>query len=343
MISTRGMRSIAVSGGGLAGLSLAIGLRGRGVPVVLHEAGRYPRHRVCGEFISGVSAETLDALGIADDLADAGRPCDAAWFRADRKLVEVRLPDPARAISRFRLDQRLKDRLTGLGGRVVEGARQSRTAGEGRVWAGGRIPRKSGWIGLKCHLSGFRLEAELEMHLGGNGYAGLTAVEDGRVNLCGLFRIDRSQRGSGSALLLSYLRAGGHRGLADRIDGAELDESSFLGVGGFELGWQDPEPGLCTIGDACGMIPPFTGNGMSMAFESAELAVPVLAEWSAGRLAWPESVEAIARGQRRKFRRRVAAGLAIHRLLMTARGGGMVEWLSQVGMLPFRPMLSLVR
>ncbi|HZI32692.1 MAG TPA: NAD(P)-binding protein, partial [Candidatus Binatia bacterium] len=46
-------KSITIVGGGLAGLTLGIGLRRRDVPVTILEAGEYPRHRVCGEFISG--------------------------------------------------------------------------------------------------------------------------------------------------------------------------------------------------------------------------------------------------------------------------------------------------
>jgi 2-polyprenyl-6-methoxyphenol hydroxylase-like FAD-dependent oxidoreductase len=44
-------KPITIVGGGLAGLTLGIGLRRRGVPTTLWEAGHYPRHRVCGEFI----------------------------------------------------------------------------------------------------------------------------------------------------------------------------------------------------------------------------------------------------------------------------------------------------
>ena len=43
---------VTIIGGGLAGLTLGIGLRQRNVPVTIREAGQYPRHRVCGEFIS---------------------------------------------------------------------------------------------------------------------------------------------------------------------------------------------------------------------------------------------------------------------------------------------------
>jgi 2-polyprenyl-6-methoxyphenol hydroxylase-like FAD-dependent oxidoreductase len=53
--------SVTIVGGGLAGLMLGIGLRQRGVPVTVWEAGRYPRHRACGEFISAGGHLLLDA------------------------------------------------------------------------------------------------------------------------------------------------------------------------------------------------------------------------------------------------------------------------------------------
>jgi 2-polyprenyl-6-methoxyphenol hydroxylase-like FAD-dependent oxidoreductase len=59
-------RPITIVGGGLAGLTLGIGLRQRDVPVTLYEAGHYPRHRVCGEFISGRGQQSLVRLGLAD-------------------------------------------------------------------------------------------------------------------------------------------------------------------------------------------------------------------------------------------------------------------------------------
>ena len=47
---------VQIIGGGLAGLTLGLGLRQRDVPVTIHEAGNYPRHRVCGEFSNGISS-----------------------------------------------------------------------------------------------------------------------------------------------------------------------------------------------------------------------------------------------------------------------------------------------
>lgn len=332
---------MTIAGGGLAGLSLAAGLRRRGVPVVVREAGRYPRHRVCGEFISGVERETLEELGIADDLADALPHRSVAWFRGDRTIHRNTLPAPALGISRHRLDQRLKDRVIALGGVVEEDARLTRTPADGLIWAAGRIPRPGPWIGLKMHFTQLPMESDLEMHLGHRAYAGLAGVEDGRVNVCGLFRLDRSRTGPG--LLRSYLRAAGLHPLADRLDAAVADENSFRAVAGFTLGHQHAEAGLCAIGDAARMIPPFTGNGMSMAFQSAALALDPLERWSRGRIPWHACTAEIAALQHRRFRRRMTAAAALHPVLLRPAGCDAVEGLATAGLLPFRLLLSLIR
>ena len=67
------MREIEIVGGGLSGLSLGIYLRKRGVPVRILEAGGYPRHKVCGEFVCGVSSDVLAEMGISDVFAKARR------------------------------------------------------------------------------------------------------------------------------------------------------------------------------------------------------------------------------------------------------------------------------
>ena len=84
---TRGMlenlnQEITIAGGGLAGLALATALRHREVPVTVLEAGYYPRHRVCGEFISGVSQETLENLKIRTPTGR--RPARGPMFRVSR-------------------------------------------------------------------------------------------------------------------------------------------------------------------------------------------------------------------------------------------------------------------
>ena len=160
------IKEITIAGGGLAGLSLAVALRGRGVPVTVLEAGHYPRHRVCGEFISGVSAETLEFLGIRDLFDDARLHRSLCWHEDGRVMHRDTLPEPALGISRFVLDERLRQRVDELGGEVKTGIRARPAPVEGLVWAAGRRPRPGPWIGLKAHVRGLPMSADLEMHAG---------------------------------------------------------------------------------------------------------------------------------------------------------------------------------
>ncbi len=311
--------------------------------MVVREAGRYPRHRVCGEFISGVSGETLEELGIADCLADAERLVATRWMLRDRPVMEADLPSPARGISRRRLDQRLAERLRDAGGRLDEGARERPVAREGLVWAAGRRPeRDRTWIGLKMHLEDFPREVDLEMHVGEDGYLGLARVEDGRVNACGLFR-RQAVGGRGPDLLPAYLRANGMLELAGTVEQASCDPGSFLGVSAFRLGRQAHPPELCAVGDAESMIPPFTGNGMSMAFEAAATAIEPLRSWAASECDWGTACAAIRGGLSERFRRRLFTARVLHPFLLSALGRQVLTLSARSGLLPFRPLLRLLR
>jgi len=335
-------RSLTIAGGGLAGLSLAIALRSRGVPVTVVEVGNYPRHRVCGEFISGVTVETLSELRIADLFDGAHHHISLAWHDLGRRFLTDTLPVPALGISRFALDERLRLRFTGIGGELITGSRARPEPAEGLVWAAGRRPRPGRWIGLKAHVR-LPTAADLEMHSGTNGYAGLAGVEDGWTNVCGLFLLDREMDAKGPDLLPAYLDAGGNSRLAAALRAAEWREGSFTTVAGFELGRQTPVPGLLCVGDAESMIPPFTGNGMSMAFQAAALAADPLAEWAGGRCAWQETRTAIHGRLRRGFRRRLAAAAILHRGLLHSGIRSAAGSLAAAGILPFRSLLPLVR
>src|SRR5512142_618187 len=99
-------KPITIIGGGLAGLTLGIGLRQRGIPVTIWEAGHYPRHRVCGEFISGCGQQVLARLGLLELFLKAGSvPACTAAFVLGRASSPVRsLPSPALCLSRYAMD-----------------------------------------------------------------------------------------------------------------------------------------------------------------------------------------------------------------------------------------------
>ena len=54
---------VVIIGGGLAGLSAAIDLKKRGRSVGLIEKASFPRHKVCGEYVSNEVLPYLQSIG----------------------------------------------------------------------------------------------------------------------------------------------------------------------------------------------------------------------------------------------------------------------------------------
>jgi 2-polyprenyl-6-methoxyphenol hydroxylase-like FAD-dependent oxidoreductase len=307
------LKPITIVGGGLAGLTLGIGLRQRGVPVTVWEAGHYPRHRVCGEFVSGRGQGVLARLGLLDAFRQAGAvPARTAAFFLGRAASPVRaLSTPAVCLSRRVMDSLLAGHFRQAGGELRENARWSEEQfGEGLVRANGRRrqPREDGeqWFGLKVHARDVPLAADLEMHATRSGYIGFCRLKDGEVNVCGLFRRSMATH-QPAPPWAELLRGQAGTPLHERLEAAVLDEASFCSVAGISLrphraaAW-----GECCIGDALTMIPPVTGNGMSMAFEAAEMATGPLTAYSRGECCWSEARRSIAAACDRAFARRLA-------------------------------------
>jgi 2-polyprenyl-6-methoxyphenol hydroxylase-like FAD-dependent oxidoreductase len=317
-------KPIMIVGGGLAGLTLGIGLRQRGVPVALWEAGHYPRHRVCGEFISGNGAALLKRLGLQNlfDQAGAFRAETATFISGTNHSPVRKMPAPALCLSRYEMDSLLAKEFQRLGGELRMNARWLENKfGEGIVRASGRRaqPKENGWrwFGLKAHATDVNLMADLEMHVSTEGYVGLNRINGGEVNVCGLFRTKpnsgakafstEANEGNEDSLFPSFASVQknfpafqllcGKPGspLHERLASARFDEKSFCSVAGLSLKPHTAaEKNECCIGDAVTMIPPVTGNGMSMAFESAEIAIGPLARYGRGEMSWVEAQRKIA-------------------------------------------------
>ena len=296
------MKRITIVGGGLAGLTLGLGLRQRGVPVSLIEAGQYPRHRVCGEFISGQGQAVLARLGLAQRLQQSGirTATTARFYSANGRELQQTLPQSAWCLSRFVLDELLAREFQRLGGELRERERWTQSALEdGVVCASGRRaqPTFEGWrlFGLKTHARNVTLDADLEVHLVPSGYVGLCRLANGVVNVCGLFR-SRTTEPDLAGRWSEWLRGPVDSPLRARLATAEFVAKSFSSVAGISM---RPQRALarteCCLGDALTMIPPVTGNGMSMAFESAELAMDPLAAYSRNGLPWRVAQQEVAR------------------------------------------------
>ena len=113
---------VAVIGAGLGGACAALALRQRGARVAVFESAVFPRHKVCGEFLSPEIFETFARLGVAEEIC-AAQPAKVAQARiyapdsnntfvtersSSRSLksqsVEITLPRAGWGLSRFELD-----------------------------------------------------------------------------------------------------------------------------------------------------------------------------------------------------------------------------------------------
>ncbi len=333
------MKKIEIIGGGLSGLSLGIYLRNLGVPVRIVEFGSYPRHKVCGEFVCGVSTKVLEEMGIREIFKGARHHKDMAWWMGDDLVMREQLPQQAMGLSRYRMDADLAAVFEAAGGELLVGTRVGPEDGEGRVWATGKRKRRGEWIGLKVHARDVDLEG-LEMHVGKRGYLGLSGIENGRVNCCGLFRVDKTAERKN--MMASYLAMNGLQALHERFCSWDIDEGSFCATAGFDLGGQEKSGAIC-VGDAALLIPPFTGNGMSMAIESSWLAGPWLAKFAKGELAWEEACQAFADDCENYFAKRMRLAGSLHPLLFNGLGRGLLKWSAMSGLLPFGFLFNHLR
>jgi flavin-dependent dehydrogenase len=218
---------LAIAGGGLAGAAAAIEARRLGLSVAVWERGRFPRDKVCGEFISGESVELLRRLVPAE--AARGTEIRNCAFIAPRgRARRFALPKPGLGLSRLVLDHALWRSAISAGACCREAAAvrsvqkvcgpergRNQTAWQihstdglaltcrhlilacGRWWAidGLASParlsetRASPWVGFKAHFSAIATSDAVEIFYFPGGYCGVAAVEAGAVNVCCL--VDR--------------------------------------------------------------------------------------------------------------------------------------------------------
>jgi flavin-dependent dehydrogenase len=305
------MHDIVIIGAGLAGSSLAAELAGRGWDVVLLERRQLAQqHKVCGEFLSPESQDSLRAMGLYDAVAALGPApmTDAVLLSRRGVQLRVRLPGRAWGVSRFALDAALMEAAAQRGAAVRLGAAVSAVQAEqgsyeviisGRgdattsvraravVAACGRHPppglrtsadaphARPSYVGVKCHYAGLDLPAEVRLYLFDGGYVGLCPIEGGRANVCML--VDRATFAQAGSVPAMIARAGElNPTFARHLAGGRALPEAAVAVAPVDTGRPAaPWDRFARIGDAAVMIPPLCGDGMAMALRGAELCAPL--------------------------------------------------------------------
>jgi geranylgeranyl reductase family protein len=133
---------VIVVGAGPAGAATAILLCERGLDVLVLDRARFPRPKLCGEYLSPESARLLDRLGVLKAIDAAGAASlqgmritapDGTVLEARYRTLDGRRPyrGHAMALSRSALDAILVDRLRVSPAEVREGVRVTDLVVEG--------------------------------------------------------------------------------------------------------------------------------------------------------------------------------------------------------------------
>ena len=119
---------VVVAGGGPAGAAVAAHLARRGVSVLVCDAARFPRHRICGEYLPPASAAAFERLGITAQVLALRpvRPVGMAVIAPGGTAVLGRYGDPGGrgfSVRRYDFDRVLLRNAAACGAEVREGTR----------------------------------------------------------------------------------------------------------------------------------------------------------------------------------------------------------------------------
>jgi flavin-dependent dehydrogenase len=124
---------VAIAGAGPAGTSAAIDLATHGARVLLIEEKKFPRAKLCGEFISPECLTHFKRLGVMDRMSAAAGASLAETVFYSRGGRSVAVPSEwfksgahALGLSRREMDHKLLERAKEVGVEVLEGTHASR-------------------------------------------------------------------------------------------------------------------------------------------------------------------------------------------------------------------------
>jgi geranylgeranyl reductase family protein len=304
-----------VVGGGPAGSTMAALLKRAGATVTLCDATRFPRHKICGEYVPPAAIETFARLGVLAQVEAVSplRHVGMAVVSPDGTKVLGRYGGESRgfALRRYDLDRILLDgarragatvleetRVTGLereaggilavrlqdGGtlraRAVVGADGRNSVVARRLDLRRREPRHRKWA-VMGHFRDVETPGDHgEMIVTPYGYCGINPLPQGLANVCIVVdRADIRASAPGRARLAAFFhqRIAAHPLTRKRMARASL-AAGLWATGPMACRASDCiADGVLLVGDAAGFYDPFTGEGIGMALRGAELAAGVLA------------------------------------------------------------------
>jgi flavin-dependent dehydrogenase len=280
-----GEYDIAIVGGGPAGTAAAITASRSGLKTILFERGRYPRHKVCGEFISPESHQILvDLLGSNNEILRGASAITHARMFADGRSIHFQLPQPAWSIARHDLDAELWKAAEAAGAVCIQSTTVNSVSATGLSTTGTQVhattivnasgrwsnlrpvspPGGPRWIGVKAHFSGEHAPPSTDIYFFAGGYCGIQPIGPNLLNASAMVRanVATSLEEVFAACPDLWLRSRAWEQATESITTSPLIHAT-------------PEPvtnNILNAGDAAGFVDPFVGDGISLALRSGVLA-----------------------------------------------------------------------
>lgn len=340
---------IAIVGGGLAGLSLAIQSAEAGYNVALFEREQYPFHKVCGEYISLESRSFLERLGLPLDTWDLPIIRQLYLSDASGNAYTARLPLGGFGVSRYRIDNALYEIALRKGVHVFtqtkvqdvqfQNNRFILTADPGKrvsafivagafgkrsnldvKWKRPFVQQPPGklnnYVGIKYHIRYDHPEDVIALHNFEDGYCGISRIEDDKCTVCYLTTAASLQRHNNSIRQVEEKVIFRNPHLKKIFTEATFLYEQPLAISQISFARKAAvEDHILMVGDAAGMIAPLCGNGMSMALHGSKLAFEQINALLQQSITRRDMEDNYRRAWRQHFRTRLAMGRILQSFL----------------------------
>lgn len=305
------IKDVIIIGGGLAGLTSAIHLAKGGYSVLLIEKNSYPKHKVCGEYVSNEVLPYLEHLGFNPYKLGAKKISEFELTTHNNKKISAKLPLGGFGMSRYELDFQLYQLALKNGVEVLQDgvtnvefrndSFQVETKSNGSfiskitIGAFGKrsnldiafnrefIKKKSPYLGVKIHVSGEFPEERVALHNFKGGYCGVSKVENNHINLCYItdFKAFKKYKDI-EAFQRDVLFK--NEALKAIFSNSKPEFDKPLSISQISFETKKPvENHIIMCGDTAGMIHPLCGNGMGMAIRSSQLASELIIDYLEGK------------------------------------------------------------
>jgi flavin-dependent dehydrogenase len=347
---------VIIIGGGLAGLCNAIHISKFGKKVVLIEKNEYPKHKVCGEYISNEVLPYFSFLDINPFEFGAVKIKNFQLSTTKSKLISAKLPLGGFGISRHQLDFVLLERAKDNGVTILKDSvvnikfskdvfsietKENKTlSSKIAIGAFGKrslldvkmnrefIQKKAPYLGVKIHVKGDFPEDLVALHNFKGGYCGISKVENNAINLCYITNYTSFKKYKNIEDFQEQV-VFKNKFLKEIFQNSEAVFEKPLTISQISFETKKPiENHILMCGDSAGMIHPLCGNGMSMAIQSAQLASVLILKYLNGDLNSRKELEKqYIRKWNNKFGARLKAG---HFIAMLFRKDKIAAFLLQI-------------